>query len=708
MLGVRPRRRPSRARVGVHAHAVPARVSRPGSRCSCSPWAGLPWLVGLAMRRGASGADGANPAPVSRSVILTIGSVNASSLSFRVHRGPALWLLIDACRGREAFLDAPARRRAHRGPRGRRLRVVDRRSGALQATYGFAHPAAHRGRSRTVGGRPPIPPNNPARDRQTGSSTGATGSASRSTRRRRTRTTSRRRSRAGASRWLGAGAPPRSLVGVTAPYFVFARRGGHRHLSVGAWPYDNPSPYGAVFKWFGDNRRRARACANTPARGLPLLVLGPRRSHCRRCRRRRAPVSVRVWPVVVVRRPSPARGLHPGVGQRLPVRATSTGPRTFPGVLEGGDRPPLLAPRATPPRVLEIPGSDFRRVPLGRHPSSRSRPASPGPALRRTREPCRQGTAPSVKPAPRARPPAFRTARSKPDAPRRVRTPRQHREPSRLRSDLEYERFDTPRAPSPLWQVLTEPLPRGLDPPQAFGPTTRNRASSIVPAIDKPPARDPRVRLGPRPQSRCSTVRATRSPSCHSAPTEQPGAAGRRRRGHRRRRRGRHPRPVAPLVLETGAPDHEAAAPAARGARPTSCSPTRTGDATSSFFVGRARQQRLTTERAGQDSSDGRSSASNPSRSRVTRPRTVVEQHGGTVDATGYVTPHRPTHEGGRRQFRAPRGSFNRSRRRSAPGDPLRPRPDHRPRPPCSSGQWEPADRSIAQVKLTFDHGRPR
>ena len=28
------------------------------------------------------------------------------------------------------------------------------------------------------------------------------------------------------------------------------------------------------------------------------------------------------------------------------------------------------------------------------------------------------------------------------------------------------------------------PLPSGLDAPEGFGPTTRNRASSIVPAID--------------------------------------------------------------------------------------------------------------------------------------------------------------------------------------------------------------------------------
>src|SRR3954454_11604501 len=63
-------------------------------------WAGLPWLVGLTMRAVRRGGW-RDPAWFAL-VTLTIGSVNASSLVF-VAIGPALWLLVDACRSRAAF-----------------------------------------------------------------------------------------------------------------------------------------------------------------------------------------------------------------------------------------------------------------------------------------------------------------------------------------------------------------------------------------------------------------------------------------------------------------------------------------------------------------------------------------------------------------------------------------------------------------------------
>ena len=61
----------------------------------------VPWLVGLAMRAVRRG--GWRDPALFALVILTIGSVNASSLSF-VCVGPALWLLVDACRGRQAVM----------------------------------------------------------------------------------------------------------------------------------------------------------------------------------------------------------------------------------------------------------------------------------------------------------------------------------------------------------------------------------------------------------------------------------------------------------------------------------------------------------------------------------------------------------------------------------------------------------------------------
>ena len=44
-------------------------------------------------------------------------------------------------------------------------------------------------------------------------------------------------------------------------------------VSIGAWPYDNPSPYGALFKWFAGDTAAGLALRNTP-RAVPLLVLG--------------------------------------------------------------------------------------------------------------------------------------------------------------------------------------------------------------------------------------------------------------------------------------------------------------------------------------------------------------------------------------------------------------------------------------------------
>ncbi|GAC1312641.1 MAG: hypothetical protein NVSMB12_03040 [Acidimicrobiales bacterium] len=51
-----------------------------------------------------------------------------------------------------------------------------------------------------------------------------------------------------------------------------------------------------------------------------------------------------------------------------------------------------------------------------------------------------------------------------------------------LRSDLQYERFRTPR-PAPTWQELTRPVPVGLSPPVRFGPTVPERP--VVPLTDE-------------------------------------------------------------------------------------------------------------------------------------------------------------------------------------------------------------------------------
>ena len=88
-----------------------------------------------------------------------------------------------------------------------------------------------------------------------------------------------------------------------------------------------------------------------------------------------------------------------------------------------------------------------------------------------------------------------------------------------LRSDLEYERFDTPR-PRLLWDQLTDPVPAGLDDPIPYGPVTPNRASSTVPAIDAVELGIPADDANP-PAVALFDVKGA-IPILHTSPTEQP------------------------------------------------------------------------------------------------------------------------------------------------------------------------------------------
>ena len=108
-------------------------------------WAGLPWLVGLTIRAVRNG--GWHDPALFALVLLTIGSVNASSLVF-VAIAPALWLVMEAIRGRAAAANASASDRAHRAALLRRVVVVDRRAphaGHLRHARAPAHrEPAHR------------------------------------------------------------------------------------------------------------------------------------------------------------------------------------------------------------------------------------------------------------------------------------------------------------------------------------------------------------------------------------------------------------------------------------------------------------------------------------------------------------------------------------------------------------------------------------
>jgi hypothetical protein len=87
-----------------------------------------------------------------------------------------------------------------------------------------------------------------------------------------------------------------------------------------------------------------------------------------------------------------------------------------------------------------------------------------------------------------------------------------------LRSDLEYERSDTPR-PRELWAALTHPRPSGLGAPDAFGDAVPNVATRF-PLVDEIELRTPSDAPWPPP---VALFPVTDPPSILStAPTEQP------------------------------------------------------------------------------------------------------------------------------------------------------------------------------------------
>ncbi len=641
-------------------------------------WAGLPWLVGLAMRAVRRG--GWRDPALFALIILTIGSVNASSLSF-VCIGPVLWLLLDACRGREAFLDA-----LRAGARIAVLAIgvsvwwiVGLRT---QGTYGL--PILQLTETlRTVAAD-----SDPTdilrgignwffygRDRL-GFSIDQASSYAHDV----------------ATQVASWGIPvvALALAAVTRwrhrAYFVVLVVAG-TVISVGAWPYDDPSPYGAVFKWFGDTAA-GLALRNTP-RAVPLLVLGLAGLVAAGVAAL-APRFGQIWPAVTVSVLA-AAALIPVWGNGYLSQHLDR-PDDVPAYWK--EAIASLSRQGDATRVFEIPGSDFAAYRWG----DTIEPITPGLTDRPyvARETLPSGTAPSVNLL-LALDHRLQDGTFEPDA-LAAYARLANIGTVALRSDLEYERFDTPR-PRPLWQVLTDPLPRGIDPPEAFGPTTRNRASSLVPAIDNRQLAIPASDSDP-PAVALFNVRDA-IPIVHSAPAAQPvllagdaegivdaAAAG--------ILDGRA------LVLETGAlTTKQLRQQLARQADVVLTDSNRRRN--QQFFVG-VRDNNGYTERAGQDSSTSEFRLE-PFPQSGDSTRTVVEQHGGTVDATDYVTPSdRPMKavDGNPRTAWLVTGHVV--------GQHLVIHSEHdQTIDHVTLQQWPvgAADRSVAQVKLTFDHGDP-
>ena len=88
-----------------------------------------------------------------------------------------------------------------------------------------------------------------------------------------------------------------------------------------------------------------------------------------------------------------------------------------------------------------------------------------------------------------------------------------------LRSDLQYERFDTPR-PRLLWQQLVDPLPKGLDVAARLRPPNPEPRRPPVSAIDSTELAIPVDAANPPPVALFDVKDAI--PIVHSAPTRNP------------------------------------------------------------------------------------------------------------------------------------------------------------------------------------------
>ena len=280
-------------------------------------------------------------------------------------------------------------------------------------------------------------------------------------------------------------------------------------IGVGAWPYDDSTPYGGVWKNFANHSSLGLALRNTP-RVVPIIVLGfagllagavgaltKRHLESLAAVGVAALAFVALWPVWSIGYMSPAVARP----EKIPTYWTQAA-----GAMQR---------EGNSTRVLEIPGVPFSAYRWG----NTIEPVTPGlidrPYL--AREVLPYGTPPTVNLL---------------DALDR-RMQEGTFEPGSLaavgrllgigtislRSDLQYERFGTPR-PRLLWAQLTDPLARGLAPPRGFGPASRNAPFPQFPVMDELELRTPLNAPDPPPVALFDVKNPV--PIVHTAPASQP------------------------------------------------------------------------------------------------------------------------------------------------------------------------------------------
>jgi hypothetical protein len=639
-------------------------------------WAGLPWLIGLTMR--AVRLGGWRDPALFALVILTIGSVNSSALVFVV-LAPGLWLLVDACRGRDAVkpvLVAAAR--------------------IVLLTVGVSLWWIVGLRTQGAYGLPVL---------QLTESLRTVAESS-------TPTDLLR----GIGNWVFYGKdalgysidqassylhePVVIWASFAIPVLALAAAGivrwRHRTylvllvvvgtiVGVGAWPYDDPSPVGAAFKYFANNTAAGLALRNTP-RVAPLIVLGLAGLLAAAVSAQRTPrralVAASVVSVIAV------LALVP-VWRDGFLSSRLDRPNAIPGYWDAAAR--AMGKEGTGTRVLEVPGMTFSAYRWG----NTVEPVTPGLTDRPyvAREVLPAGSPPSVE----------------------LLMALDHRlqegtlEPNALaayarltavgtiavRSDIQYERFNTPR-PRALWQLFTDPVPEGLRNPRTFGPAKPNRAEPGLNMLDDVELRIPRDAPNPPPVALFDVTDPV--PNVHAAPTEQPVLLSGDGEGIVDLA-GAGLIDGNQLVFQTAAIDDKTLARVLHDGADLVL--TDTNRRRSEHYFSRIRDTSGYTERVGETAPHNDDAfVLEPYPDATDDNRTVTEQDGATVTATDYaVSADRPAYAFDGNPRTAWRVGEN------AVGQQLTIRPDQPVRADHVTITQLPAARSITSVRLHFGDG---
>jgi hypothetical protein len=424
------------------------------------PWAALPWLVGLTAR--ALARRGWRDPALFALVVLAAGSVNASSLLL-VGIAPVLWLVV-ALVQRRASIGAVAATAARIGVLTVGVSLWWAVGLVLQSRYGFSVLDATESLARVSESTLPA-------DLVRGFGNWFLSGSDR------------------LGPWLEQAADYRTeklltVVTLGVPLLAFAAaacvRWRHRAyfialvvvgvvVGVGAWPYGDPSPIGSLFKSFANGSALGLALRNTP-RVVPVIVLGLAAllaagvsALVARPRLRLVAIGAVVLCVVVGFLPVWRHGYLAAGVQR---------PEDVPRYWQ--DAATALDAEGDATRVLEIPGSLFSAYRWG----NTVEPVTPGLMDRPyvARELVPYGTPASVNLLAAL---DRRIQDATLDAAALAAMARFLRAGTiSLRSDLQYERYDTP-APGVLWRRLSDPAAAGLGAPVAFGPTIPNPAATV-------------------------------------------------------------------------------------------------------------------------------------------------------------------------------------------------------------------------------------